>query len=108
MTLYNLFERTNIARYVSMFLFFSIQVFSISGLKGLFQFYVQNVMSIKVFTESSKSGTSFASFPPLQNQLMTGHGCSDHLNLKMEAECLMKNLSYLDLNISRTKNGINK
>ena len=32
------------------------------------------------------------------------HGCSNHLNLEMEAECLSKNLSYLNLNISRTKN----
>ena len=36
------------------------------------------------------------------------HGCSNHLNLEMEAECLMKTLSYLNLNISRTKNGGNK
>ena len=27
-------------------------------------------------------------------------GCSNHLNLEMEAECLTKNLSYLNLNIS--------
>ena len=38
----------------------------------------------------------------------SGHSCSNHLNLEMEAECLMKTLSYLNLNISRTKNGINK
>ena len=29
-------------------------------------------------------------------------------NLEMEAEFLTKNLSYLNLNISRTKNGKNK
>ena len=29
------------------------------------------------------------------------HGCSDHSNLEMEAECLTKNLSYLNLNISK-------
>ena len=37
--------------------------------------------------------------------LETQHGSSDHSNLEMEAECLMKNLSYLNLNISRRKNG---
>ena len=36
------------------------------------------------------------------------HSCSNHSNLEMEAEYLMKNLTYLNLNISRTKNGINK
>ena len=36
------------------------------------------------------------------------HGCSNHSNLEMEAEFLTKNLSYLNLNISRTKNGRNK
>ena len=36
------------------------------------------------------------------------HGCSNHSNLEMEAEFLMKNLSYLNLNISRTKNCRNK
>ena len=35
------------------------------------------------------------------------HGCSDHSNLEMEAECLTKTLSYLNLNFSRTKNGRN-
>ena len=34
--------------------------------------------------------------------------CSNHSNLEMEAEFLMKNLPYLNLNISRTKNGRNK
>ena len=33
------------------------------------------------------------------------HCCSNHSNLEVEAEFLMKNLSYLNLNISRTKNG---
>ena len=36
------------------------------------------------------------------------HGCSNHSNLEMEAECLTKTLSYLNLNISRTKNSRNK
>ena len=36
------------------------------------------------------------------------HGCSNYLNLEMEAECLTKNLSCLNLNISRTINGRNK
>ena len=35
------------------------------------------------------------------------HSCSNHWNLEMEAECLTKTLSYLKLNISRTKNGRN-
>ena len=35
------------------------------------------------------------------------HGCPNHSNLEMEAECLTKILSYLNLNISRTKNGRN-
>ena len=35
-------------------------------------------------------------------------GCSNHSNLEMEAECLMKNLPSLNLNISRAKNGRNK
>ena len=29
------------------------------------------------------------------------HGYSNHSNLEMEAECLTKNLSYLNLNISK-------
>ena len=32
------------------------------------------------------------------------HGCSNNLSLEMEAEFVKKNLSYLNLNISRTKN----
>ena len=36
------------------------------------------------------------------------HGCSNHLNSEMETECLTKTLSYLSLNISRTKNSRNK
>ena len=42
------------------------------------------------------------------NSGVDDHGCSNHLNLEMEAECLMKNVPYLNLRISRTKNGINK
>ena len=38
----------------------------------------------------------------------TFHGCKNHSNLEMEAECLTKTLSYLNLNISRTKNARNK
>ena len=33
---------------------------------------------------------------------------SNHSNLEMEAECQTKNLPHLNLNISRTKNGIKK
>ena len=36
------------------------------------------------------------------------HSCSSHSNLEIEVESLKKNLSYLNLNISRTKNGKNK
>ena len=36
------------------------------------------------------------------------HSCSNHLNLEIDTECLTKTLSYLNLNISRTKNGRNK
>ena len=36
------------------------------------------------------------------------HGCSNHSNLEMEAECLTRTLSCLNLNISWTKNGSNK
>ena len=36
------------------------------------------------------------------------HGCSNNSNLEMEAECLTKNMSHLNLNISRTKNDRNK
>ena len=39
---------------------------------------------------------------------LISHGCSNHSNLEMEAECLTKTLSYLNLNISRTKTGRNK
>ena len=38
-----------------------------------------------------------------KNTLITSHGCLNHSNLEMEAECLTKNLSYLNLNISKTK-----
>ena len=34
-------------------------------------------------------------------------GFSKHSNLEMKAECLMKTMSYLNSNISRTKNGRN-
>ena len=37
-----------------------------------------------------------------------GYSCSYHSNLEMEAKCLTTNLSYLNLNISRTRNGGNK
>ena len=36
------------------------------------------------------------------------HGCSNQSNLEMAAEFLVKNMSYLNLNISRTKNDRNK
>ena len=36
------------------------------------------------------------------------HGCSSHSNLEIEAESLTKNLPYLNLNISTTKNGRDK
>ena len=36
------------------------------------------------------------------------HGCSNESNLEMAAEFLTKNVSNLNLNISRTKNGRNK
>ena len=39
---------------------------------------------------------------------LRNYGCSNHSNLEMEAEFLTKNMSYLNLNISRTKNGRNK
>ena len=35
----------------------------------------------------------------------TPHSCLNHSKLEMEAEYLTKNLSYLDYNIYRTKNG---
>ena len=41
-------------------------------------------------------------------QKKQNHGCSNHSNLKMEPECLIKNMSYLNLNILRTKDGRNK
>ena len=45
---------------------------------------------------------------PLWNFPINIHGCSNHLNLEMEAECLTKTLPCLNLNISRIKNGRNK
>ena len=61
-------------------------------------------------------GPSFASdtfrHKPSINQrirmLSISHSRSNHSNLGMEAECLTKTLSHLNLNISRTKNGRNK
>ena len=44
----------------------------------------------------------------LRNRSVRNHSCSNHLNSEMEAECLTKTLSYLNLSISRTKNGRNK
>ena len=38
----------------------------------------------------------------------SNHGCLNQLNLEMAVEFLTKNVSYLNLNISRTKNGRNK
>ena len=46
---------------------------------------------------------------PLQRFIfLLYHSCLSHLNLEMEAECLMKTLSYMNVNISKTKNGRNK
>ena len=47
-------------------------------------------------------------FKYLQSRTSMCHSCSNHSNLEMEAEFLMKDLSCLNLNISRTKNGRNK
>ena len=58
---------------------------SMTSLKGSYQFYHART------------------FSRLQR-----HGCSNQSNLEMAAEFLMKNVSYLNLNISRTKNGRNK
>ena len=44
----------------------------------------------------------------IQNFHLVRTGCSNHSNLEMEAECLTKTLSCLNLNISRTKNCRNK
>ena len=43
-----------------------------------------------------------------KKSILRRHGCSNHSNLEMEAEYLTKTLSYLNLNISRTKNDRNK
>ena len=40
--------------------------------------------------------------------VLAAHNYSNHSNLEMEAEFLTKALSYLNLNISRTKDGRNK
>ena len=45
---------------------------------------------------------------PKSRPFLNIHGCSNHSNLEMKAECLTKTLSYLNLNVSRTKNGRNK
>ena len=45
---------------------------------------------------------------PISDCTCDAHGCSNHSNLEMEAEYLTKTLSYLNLNISRTKNGRKK
>ena len=44
-------------------------------------------------------------FPFLMDSPKTSlpQGCSNHLNLEMEAECQTKNLLYLNINISRKK-----
>ena len=59
-----------------------------------------------------RAGMSGVSLPTSQKfalpRPLPPHGCSNHSNLEMEAECLTKTLSCLNLNISRTKNGRNK
>ena len=46
---------------------------------------------------------------PLQRFIfLLYHSCLSHLNLEMEAECLTKTLSYMNVNISKAKNGRNK
>ena len=65
---------------------------------GFFLLNGQNPLSMtKVICRLSLNQISFM-----------GHRCSNHLNLEMEAKCLKKTLSYLNLNISRTKNCRNK
>ena len=44
----------------------------------------------------------------LRYEYLNVHCSSNHSSLEIEAECPTKNLSYLDLDISGTKNGRNK
>ena len=43
----------------------------------------------------------------LRYEYLNFHCSSNHSNLEIEAECPTKNLSYLDLDISGSKNGRN-
>ena len=76
-------------------------LFSIFGMQ-LFQVEMACVGSkITQKTENHNSVKTYV--------IIVYHGCSNHhSDLEMEAECLTKNLSYLNLDISRTKNGRNK
>ena len=62
-----------------------------------------NVMQFVYHKEKGDLILQFQFFEQLQL-----HSCSNHSNLEMEADYLTKTLSYLNLNISRTKHGRNK
>ena len=82
------------------------------------KFHCQKLRPLKFpyefFLNTSESSTSFFNWPlqfPHALSLISleiPHGCSNQSNLEMAAEFLTKNVSYLSLNISRTKNGRNK
>ena len=57
---------------------------------------------------SLENQVGIQSLQPSISKIFTKKLSSNHSNLEMEAEFLTKNLSYLNLNISRTKNGRNK
>ena len=61
----------------------------------------------KIHELSNCKGNLISRFSVLR-EMSNVHSCSNHSNLEMEAEFLTKTLSYLNLNISRTKNGRNK
>ena len=55
------------------------------------------------FIEGIKNPADICSRGVSNPRLLCKHGCSNHSNLEMKAKCMTKNLSYLNLNISRKK-----
>ena len=64
--------------------------------------------SIKVLLKERISKNTSTSFTKNLTLAFLEHSCSNQLNWEMAAEFPTKNVSYLNLNISRTKNGRNK
>ena len=70
-------------------------------------FAIQSFLALKLII-SAWVRVSGSQQQTTKNAQVWDYSCSNQSNLKMKAESLTKTLPYLNLNISRTKNGRNK